>query len=253
MGNTNQWNTKPRGRAVDMRAEARHERAVQTKGYASARACFSRSRFSPLIHLRLSPFLCRSTTPRSSLPRSHSHSLLFLVRFFLSRVYTRARTNACTRNMRDVFARASGRTAPSSSSSSAPLGRAHKSEGKERGHGIFQDGIFNALARSVTPGKPGPRDWPATLRIPGPSLAEPGPRPTPMPSVLPHTHHVLRAAAPSSRTEPSCAVPRHAMPLVRVLCVSAYACSVGHAIRHSVVRRAEVAARCNEEPSRGAR
>lgn len=31
---------------------------------------------------------------------------------------------------------------------------------RRRGQDIFQDGIFNALARSVTPGEPGPRDWP---------------------------------------------------------------------------------------------
>jgi len=197
----------------------------------------------------------------------------FFTRFFLSRntyAYTHARIHAWhiyTCNMCIVYERTSSSSSSSSLSSSsssssslssslssfAPLGRAHESKGKERGHDIFQDGIFNALVRSVTPGKSGPRDWPASPRIPGPSLAEQGPRPTPMPSVLLYTRtacYVPADAAPSSsRADPSWAEPWHAMPLVRVPCVSAYACSVGHAIRHSIVRRAEVAARCNEEPS----
>lgn len=123
--------------------------------------------------------------PRSpSLPRLHSRSLLLFLAcfFFLLHAYTYARTY--TQYARRVRAAPSS----SSSSSSAPLGHTHKSKEKERGHGIFQDGIFNALARSVTPGEPGPRDWPASPRIPGPSLVEPGPRPTPIPSVLPHMH-----------------------------------------------------------------
>lgn len=199
------------------------------KQKGSADAYFSRSRFSPLVRLRLSPFLRRSTTPRPSLSRSHSRSLLlFLARFFLSpytRMHIRTHVHAIYAACSRVRAHAAPSSSSSSSSSSAPLGHTHKSKGKERGHGIFQDGIFNALARSVTPGEPGPRDWPASPRIPGPSLAEPGPRPTLMPSVLPTHAPVLRArerrrrAAPSNRAEPSRSTQCRACAMREHVCV----------------------------------
>lgn len=138
---------------MDMRAEARHERAVQTKGIC-ARVSLSLSRALSLSLSSVSlasDFLPSSVAlqPRAPfLPRLFplSFSLTFAL-FLFSRTHrhpaARTRARALTRRRRRRLPPLLSRT------------RAQK-RGKERGHDIFQDGIFNALARSVTPGEWGP-------------------------------------------------------------------------------------------------
>lgn len=123
MGNTNQWNTKPRGRAVDMRAEARHERAVQTKGIC-ARVCLflSRSRSPPSrspLTFSLPP--SRSNPARPSSPACFLFLFLSRPLFFSFRVHTDTRRRVC--------GRARAHAAPSSSS--APLSDA-RTKARER-------------------------------------------------------------------------------------------------------------------------
>jgi len=172
---------------VDMRAGARHERAVQTKGICarvslalSLSLSLSPSIFLPfsLFPSRLPPtfsllpspsnpaaFLPRSAFPfalsfsrsRSFSPSARTHArtphphIRTRARSYAWRASVCARVRACVRAC--DLARSRGAVVIFLRSS---LGRAHKSRGKERGHDIFQDGIFNALARSVTPGERGP-------------------------------------------------------------------------------------------------
>lgn len=134
---------------MDMRAEARHERAVQTKGIC-ARVCLflSRSRSPPSrspLTFSLPP--SRSNPARPSSPACFLFLFLSRPLFFSFRVHTDTRRRVCGR-ARALTRR--HRLPPLLSRT-----RAQK-RGKERGYDIFQDGIFNALARSVTPGEWGP-------------------------------------------------------------------------------------------------
>lgn len=140
-----------------MRAETRHERAVQTKGICarvslSPSLSLSRSLASlRLARLRLSPFLRRAPTPRALPPPLVSSFFFSRVRSFSLFAYTHGRPAACTWGRARALTRRHRRRLPPLLSRT----RAQK-RGKERGHDIFQDGIFNALARSVTSGEWGP-------------------------------------------------------------------------------------------------